>query len=60
MKKKNYKEIDREKERGKRRYLERVVEAEEAEEQIRNYAGILLPEESGEAASLPEAVPSRE
>jgi hypothetical protein len=35
--KKNYKEIENEKTRGKRRYLERINEEKEAEKLIRDY-----------------------
>lgn len=59
MKKKNYKEHEREQERGKRRYLQRLVQDEEAEEQIRDFDGVLL-EEQGEASRLSEELPSRE
>ena len=37
MKQKSYKEIDNEKTRGKKRYLERVVEEHEAQREIDNY-----------------------
>lgn len=35
--KKNYKELENEKTRGKKRYLERVIEEEEADKEINNY-----------------------
>jgi indole-3-glycerol phosphate synthase len=36
-KQKSYKELENEKTRGKRRFLERLVETEEAEKQIKEY-----------------------
>jgi hypothetical protein len=37
LKEKSYKEKEMEKRRGKRRYLERIAEEEEADKDIKNY-----------------------
>lgn len=37
MKQKTYKELENEKQRGKKRFLERVAEEQEADEQIRDF-----------------------
>lgn len=36
-KEKTYKELENEKARGKRRYIERLIETEEAEKEIKKY-----------------------
>lgn len=57
--KKNYKEYDREPERGKRKYIERRIEEEEAEEQIRDFEKI-LPSEQNKDSGISEILPNRE
>ena len=45
IKQKTFREKESEKERGKKRYRERLIEEEEAEQQIREYREDTLPDQ---------------
>jgi hypothetical protein len=44
MKNKNYKELETEKQKGKRRFVERRIQEQEAEKEIKEYDDVLLDE----------------